>query len=682
MSDTRVNGTNGTNGTGAIPLADVPIPLATTGTDFKAVAIGAGANLESLPTYFNDPLLATGNLPGLAISSFNNRALRQGTFVASSLCLWMSGQLQQYIPDDGNQINWQSEWQNALAHFVSALIPSGPDLGAYLPLAGGTMVGNIQFQAGISTVLANNTWYYALDTGGTARGLIIKNVNNDITINDGTAAHVVIAGQPTTNNNQAWSGKDTGGTIRVVAGLLSDNAIHIGSSATGEVYFDNTGSIHSAGNFILNNNRFIYGNDTGGTARSLLGLNNGNQFLVGIGVTGETDIYGPSQIYLRHNATAAGIFQVNGYCYLQGGSRSYIPGGNDPHQIYADHGFYARIHYIVGGTRDWTCGCLYSGNFAIADESAAAIRWQIDTAGNIIVYASETINGNLYVSGGQQISNGLTVYNSINIASGNLSVSNTGYVYNQLQVWNHLYIQSGDLHVQGGSVYAAGTVQGAYLYSTGNLYAAGSIQSGFLYSTGNGQFDGALHANSDLTAGGNFYIGGGQSTMQHVSCNNGLCIGNSAINFDYTFAFPIGNHSQWVSGLGLYAQFFSAYSDQEAKQNIGEVDRDALAAIRPIKFFQYDIPRTTLHGPITDERSHVTTGLLAQQVRESFPDAVIETEQPVTFHEDHDPLTGEVGCGWDTKPALALDLMTMLAYSMRAIQQLAERVESLEKGSA
>src|SRR5215471_10146257 len=86
----------------------------TVGTDFKAVAIGAGANLEALTAYFNDPLIQTGNMPGIAISAFNNRALRQGTFVASSMCQWISQQTQIYIPDDGNQINWITEWQNAL----------------------------------------------------------------------------------------------------------------------------------------------------------------------------------------------------------------------------------------------------------------------------------------------------------------------------------------------------------------------------------------------------------------------------------------------------------------------------------------------------------------------------------------------------------------------------------------
>ena len=129
-----VFGMNGSNGIGmGVRPLDVN-PLAGPGTDFKAVALGGGANLEALPTYFADPLLQTGNLPGLALSAFNNRALRQGTFVVSSLCQWMSGQINQYIPDDGSQIGWISEWQSALGSFVTALIPPAPNLGAYLPL--------------------------------------------------------------------------------------------------------------------------------------------------------------------------------------------------------------------------------------------------------------------------------------------------------------------------------------------------------------------------------------------------------------------------------------------------------------------------------------------------------------------------------------------------------------------
>jgi hypothetical protein len=668
---------------------DAATPRTPVGTDFKAVAIGAGANLEALPAYFTDPLLATGNMPGIAISAFNNRALRQGTFVASSLCLWISDQTQQYVPDDGDQIHWMSEWQNALADFVLALIPPGPNLGAYLPLAGGTMVGNINFQTGISTILSNNTWYFAQDSGGQARGLIIKNSNNDMTINDGSSTHVVIAGQPSTNNNFAWSGRDTTGIYRALIGVLSDNAIHIGSSATSELYFDITGSVHHASNVIIGNNHYFYGNDSGGTPRAMLGIATNNSLSLGIGATSATDIYsgGGQPIYFHSTANALGQLTVNGYSYLNGGARAYIPGGNDPFQIYADHGFYARLHFYAAGTRDWSCGALNSGPFAIADESAGAIRWQIDLGGNVTVYNSEVINNYLTIYGGMNVAGGNfncgTAYINGNL-NGNNAYLQAGYFYNTLSCWNGFWVNSGNINAGGATVYCAAV-------STG-----GTVQGGWLYSTGDGQINGAFHVNStisannidsvnyirdngDLSVGGNAYIGGGQTTVQgHLSVNYGFCLGGNNFNFDYTVSMPYGNHTQWAGGLGVYAQFFSSYSDATLKRNVVPVERDALAAIRPLRFFSYDSPRTIPGGEeVIDARSHVALGFLAQQVAESLSDAVIETDQPTIFHEEH-KATGEVDCGFETRPVLAIDMMTMLAYSLRAIQQLAERVEQLE----
>lgn len=711
------------NGNGGPPLeipklpGDPPIPteLATTtpvGTDFKAVAIGAGANLEGLPAYFADPLLGTGNMPGLAISAFNNRAIRQGTFVASSLCLWISGQIQQYIYDNGDQINWMANWQQALANFVTALIPAGPNLGAYLPLAGGTMVGHIRFQSGISTILANNTWYFGLDTAGNPRGLILKGSDNNVYINDGSAPFVMFNGIPVINNNVSWNGKDTSGTAHALIGILSDNYVHIAGGAN--LYVD-IGTAWFQGNIVISNNYFYYCKDTGGAPRNVVGINTGNSLLIGSGGIGTTDIYagGSNAIYLHNTTYALGVFQVNGYLYSQGGGRAYIPGGNDPWQIYADHGYYARIYYTTAGTRSWTCGVYPSGIWSINDETAAAVRLQIDLSGNITTFGALAING------------GLTAYNGANVASGNLNcaqitVQGGTYSYGGLNVWNGLVVNSGNATFAGnvqaayvgssgniaasGWVTAYGTAQGGYVYSTGNMACAGQFNSNTVYSNyinsagnadiastlgvgGNVNCNNTVSSNATYTSyimdyggcqiNGTLYVPGGQTTVQHLSANNGFCLGGAAFNFDYTWGAPIGNHMQFVSGLGIYAQFFSAYSDERLKRNISSVERDALAAIKPLQFYSYDVPRVTPEGEIIDARSHVALGFTAQQVQASLPDAVIETDMPVKFNMDH-PETGDVGCDWETQPTLAIDLATMLAYSLRAIQQLTERLEQVE----
>ena len=513
-----VFGMNGSNGIGmGVRPLDVN-PLAGPGTDFKAVALGGGANLEALPTYFADPLLQTGNLPGLALSAFNNRALRQGTFVVSSLCQWMSGQINQYIPDDGSQIGWISEWQSALGSFVTALIPPAPNLGAYLPLAGGTMVGHIRFQSGVSVILANNTWYYALDTGGTSRGLILKGSDNNVYVNDGSAGYVFIQGEPTANNNFFWCGRDTAGAVRGVVGLLSDNQIHLGDNARA-IYFDCGGaSAWCSSNIVIPNNYYYYCKATDGSNRAVLGINSGNSLLIGGSAPADTNIYG-NPIYMRNNTYALGILQVNGFAYLQGGARSYIPGGNDPHQIYADYGYYARHHYTVGGLRDWICGCLNSGVFAIADETAAAIRFQIDTGGTVSMYNACSVGG------------GLTVYNGLNVASGTLTCGllncNAGMnVSGSLSVWSGgLYVASGDLTVNA-NINVGGSVNSSYFYSSGNIIADNTVQAGYLHSTGD------IRADHDITSGNQivsnyFYSYGGSQVNGSLTVNQNAAIGGN-----------------------------------------------------------------------------------------------------------------------------------------------------------
>jgi hypothetical protein len=463
----------------------------TVGTDFLTFAVGGGANVEAQADYLADPQRPTGNLPGIARSNFNNKAVRQGTFVAHSLCLWMSQQILEYIPDDGDDIKWIGEWSNALSQYILALIPPGPNLGAYLPLAGGTMSGNIQFQSGVSTVLANNTWYFAKDTGGTNRGLIIKASDNHVYINDGSSVYVYFNGIPSTNNNISWSGKDTTGTARSVIGLLSDNAVHVGSGTAGNIYLDTTaaGSVYFAGGAAHVNNSYIAWRDTGGTYRNSIGMNATNQLLIGSGVTGTTEIYAGGSLNINlHNPTVAlGLLTVNAYTYMNGGGRCYIPGAHDPFQVYSDNGFYARIHYVVGGTRDWTAGCTNAGLYSIADESAHAVRWEIDLSGHVHAYNNLYVSGHQLLTGGLtcsgfydtgsgQVNSGFTVYNSLNVASGNLTVSGGTYAYNGLTVYNSINIASGRLDVAGAAAIGGGlTVYNSLNMASGQMWINGRL---------------------------------------------------------------------------------------------------------------------------------------------------------------------------------------------------------------
>lgn len=526
------NGANNANSTEIVPRAldgEVMPRTSGVGTDFLMFGVGGGANVEAQIDYQNDAQRPTGNLPGIARSNFNNKAIRQGTFVAHSLSLWTSQQINEYIADDGNDIAWIGSFSSALSAFMLTLIPEGPNLGLYLPIAGGTMAGNINFQSGISTVLANNTWYFARDTGGTSRGLIIKGNDNNVWINDGSSTYVRINGIPIVNNNISWAGRDTGAVARNIIGMLSDNSTHVMSPAPagGHIYLDCSGggSVWASSNIVVNNNSYYFGKDTGGSARTLLGLNAANALLIGSGVTASTDIYAGSgqTIYLHNNTNSLGILTVNQYSYLNGGGRAYIPGGNDPWQVYSDHGFYARINYTVGGTRSWTSGVGASGTFMTADETAQAVRFEIALNGQGHFYAgldvdgamiadSLTASGTLNISGAGMINNGLTVFNALNVASGNLTVNARGIFGTGITVSGGLFISSGDLQVTGGAginngltVYnnfnmASGTmwVNGP-LNAYSNAYVAGSVQIGGLsplYDSGS----------NNLTTAGNFYV--------------------------------------------------------------------------------------------------------------------------------------------------------------------------------
>lgn len=73
-----------------------------------------GTNLESQAAYSADPARAIGNQPGIASSKFNNKALRQGTFVASQLAQYVTNQTGVNVVDDGVTTNFLYQLTSAL----------------------------------------------------------------------------------------------------------------------------------------------------------------------------------------------------------------------------------------------------------------------------------------------------------------------------------------------------------------------------------------------------------------------------------------------------------------------------------------------------------------------------------------------------------------------------------------
>lgn len=80
-----------------------------------------GTNLESQSDYIADTDRTDGNQPGVASSKLNNKALRQGTFIASQLAQYVSDQLTSNVSDDGVTAEF-------LAQLNAVMKPIGPNI--------------------------------------------------------------------------------------------------------------------------------------------------------------------------------------------------------------------------------------------------------------------------------------------------------------------------------------------------------------------------------------------------------------------------------------------------------------------------------------------------------------------------------------------------------------------------
>jgi microcystin-dependent protein len=94
--------------------------------DFIPFATGGSANVESQADYILDPQVPIGQQPGIAKSALNNKALRQGTYIASCIAQFLSNMTGDSVLDDGTQ----SEVLATMAKIWPA--PTG----AVLPFAG------------------------------------------------------------------------------------------------------------------------------------------------------------------------------------------------------------------------------------------------------------------------------------------------------------------------------------------------------------------------------------------------------------------------------------------------------------------------------------------------------------------------------------------------------------------
>lgn len=101
--------------------------------DFLPFATGGSANVESQASYAVDTLRTNGNQPGVAVSAFNNKAIRQAAWIASVLAQFIANSSGLDVLDDANETNLLNAmalaWPNSTLPTVTYLTVTGATAG-------------------------------------------------------------------------------------------------------------------------------------------------------------------------------------------------------------------------------------------------------------------------------------------------------------------------------------------------------------------------------------------------------------------------------------------------------------------------------------------------------------------------------------------------------------------------
>lgn len=141
--------------------------------------------------------------------------------------------------------------------------------------------------------------------------------------------------------------------------------------------------------------------------------------------------------------------------------------------------------------------------------------------------------------------------------------------------------------------------------------------------------------------------------------NGNLSVGGQGITYSVLAGHTVGfgwngNLIAFIDGNNVGAVQFQS-SDATLKENLAAVTVDCLSIVTQLVLQQFDWIPTTLQP----SRPHVTCGFTAQNVQTLIPEAVPQASSP-----------------------LSVDLMSLLAYCIGAIQQLAARVQALDGKAA
>jgi Chaperone of endosialidase len=356
--------------------------------------------------------------------------------------------------------------------------------------------------------------------------------------------------------------------------------------------------------------------------------------------------------------------QINGTIII---ASNYVqvnrPSGND-----------ANLYATVTGVRQWRVGTRSDGLFQVFDDTANALRFYITTAGAGVFVNNLTCSGNF---NSNQI-NGTAIIASTNFQCNVGATNALLYLQNSVRSWYVGNDTSGTFAIADNSA-------GAYRFS---ITTAGAVT---VYQT--------LQVNGNCTVSGNFNTNAiscssltcssisnsGPSTLVGtVSCNaivsatintqnniitsgpinaNGIVTVVNGVNYSNLGAHTIGFNNSGATLTffalgGTTASWAFTVSDERLKTNLDHARGDALDEFRRLKLHSFDMPFAD--GPT----KHFDYGFSAQQMQTVIPEAVVEANH--------------ARAGEAENLVLTLDIVPLLARCVGAIQQLAQRIETLE----
>jgi hypothetical protein len=333
---------------------------------------------------------------------------------------------------------------------------------------------------------------------------------------------------------------------------------------------------------------------------------------------------------IANNPTFTGNTYQHGTSYFGGGNQSYFDGsGNLVVKqflgLYSASGAWANVIFRIGadGNNMWEEWTDTNGNLNFGGLVTAGV-WR----GGPVLWFDE----------------GFTAwFNYQIIVQGNAQHYATCYFGNS----NNSYFDSGGSMLCGNASFQA---------RNNNAYFGAGNQSSF------GTSGGLTCASALFTGQTNTralaYFGTGDQA--HFNADGSLVLGGSGMNWAsagdgayHAFKWAAGPFWQaFVNGSIVLSQTPN-YCDEAVKRDIQPVAVDALQALRQVELVSY-----VLVGPeaLPFAPRHFDIGFTAQRTRPFVPDAIMETEEGELF----------------------LDTMPLVAYLVRAVQQLADRLEALE----